>query len=135
MLIDDDEPTNFLNRLILEEMNCAEHIEIAKSGREAINFLTTNRVGKENKDLLLPDLVFLDINMPAMDGWEFLELFDVFNTHRKKKAIITMLTTSLNPEDEARSTNMEQISGYRRKPLSRQMMEEILDQYFALDPA
>jgi len=42
-----------------------------------------------------------------------------------------MLTTSLNPEDEARSKTMMQVSGYRRKPLSRQMMDEILDQYFA----
>ena len=131
LLIDDDEPTNFLNRLILEEMNCAEHIEIAKSGREAINFLTPGRAGKIDQELLMPDLVFLDINMPAMDGWEFLDLMEVFNTRRKKKAVTIMLTTSLNPEDEARSKTMKQVSGYRRKPLSRQMMDEILDQYFA----
>jgi len=130
LLIDDDEPTNFLNKLILEEMNCAEHIEVAKSGREAINFLTANPLEKMNKDILLPDLVFLDINMPAMDGWEFLDIFDVFNTARKKKAVTIMLTTSLNPDDETRSKTIEQVHGYKRKPLSREMVQEILDQHF-----
>jgi len=130
LLIDDDEPTNFLNKLILEEMNCAEHIEIVKSGREAINFLTTNHPDKNKKDLLTPDLVFLDINMPAMDGWEFIDLFNVFNTAREKKAVTIMLTTSLNPEDETRSKTIAQINGYKRKPLSREMVEEILDHYF-----
>jgi CheY-like chemotaxis protein len=130
LLIDDDEPTNFLNKLILDEMNCAEHIEIVKSGRDAINFLTASHPDKHNKDLLMPDLVFLDINMPAMDGWEFLDLFNVFNTTRKKKAVTIMLTTSLNPEDETMSKTIAQINGYKRKPLSREMVEEILDQYF-----
>lgn len=130
LLIDDDEPTNFLNKLILKEMNCAEKIEVAQSGREAINFLTTSRSDKELKNLLMPDIVFLDINMPAMDGWEFIDIFDVFNSQRKKKAVTIMLTTSLNPDDEIRSQTFDQINGYRRKPLSRQMMEEILDEYF-----
>jgi len=131
LLIDDDEPTNFLNKLILEEMNCAEQIQITKSGREAINFLTADYHEKNNKDLLMPDLVFLDINMPAMDGWEFLDLFTVINRARKRKVVIIMLTTSLNPDDETRSKTLAQVSGYKRKPLSREMVEEILDQYFS----
>jgi len=131
LLIDDDEPTNFLNKLILEEMNCAEQIHIAKSGREAINFLTANHREKNNRDAQMPDLVFLDINMPAMDGWEFLDLFTGFNTARKKKAVTIMLTTSLNPEDETKSKTIAQVSGYRRKPLSREMVEEILEKYFS----
>lgn len=131
LLIDDDEPTNFLNKLILEEMNCAEQIQIAKSGREAINFLTPDYHDKNNNDLLMPDLVFLDINMPAMDGWEFLDLFTVFNAARKRKTVTIMLTTSLNPEDETRSKSIAQVSGYKRKPLSSGMVEEILDQFFS----
>jgi len=129
LLIDDDEPTNFLNKLVLKEMDCAEQIEVAQSGREAINFLTKPPANNQ-KDLQMPDLVFLDINMPAMDGWEFLDLYSVFNGQRKKKAVTIMLTTSLNPDDEIKSKNMEQVNGYRRKPLSKQMMQEILDEYF-----
>ena len=127
LLIDDDEPTNFLNKLILEEMNCAERIQIAKSGREAISFLTD---GETNKNLIMPDLVFVDINMPAMDGWEFLDLFTVVSDSRKKKSVTIMLTTSLNPEDEMKSSTVARVNGYRRKPLSREMMEDILAEYF-----
>lgn len=127
LLIDDDEPTNFLNKLILDDMNCTERIQIAKSGREAISFLTD---GDTNKNLIMPDLVFVDINMPAMDGWEFLDLFTVLSDSRKKKAVTIMLTTSLNPEDEMKSSTVAHVNGYRRKPLSRQMMEDILAEYF-----
>ena len=130
LLIDDDEPTNFLNKLILKEMDCAEKIEIAQSGREAINFLTAIRSDKENKEPVMPDIVFLDINMPAIDGWEFIDILDVFNRQRKKKAVTIMLTTSLNPDDEIRAQSIHQISGYRRKPLSKEMMEGILAEYF-----
>lgn len=130
LLIDDDEPTNFLNKLILKEMDCAEKIEVAQSGREAINFLTTIPSEKDRKDLVMPDIVFLDINMPAMDGWEFIDLLDVFNSQRKNKAVTIMLTTSLNPDDEVKSLTINQIDGYRRKPLSREMVEEIIDEYF-----
>jgi len=78
----------------------------------------------------MPELVFLDVNMPAMDGWEFIDLFDIFNNQRKNKAVTIMLTTSLNPDDEVRSKTFDQINDYRRKPLSRRMMEEIFDQHF-----
>lgn len=134
LLIDDDEPTNFLNKLILKEMNCAEKIEVAQSGPEAIKFLNTIWSNKEYKDQVIPDIVFLDINMPAMDGWEFVNALETFNSDRKNKHITIMLTTSLNPDDEKKSRTVKQINEYRRKPLSREMMEEILDEYFSSLP-
>jgi len=61
----------------------------------------------------------------------FLDLFTIFNAARKGKTVTIMLTTSLNPEDETRSKTIAQVSGYKPKPLSRGMVEEILDQYFS----
>lgn len=133
LLVDDDEPTNFLNKLIINEMDCVDKIEVAQSGKEAINFLTKIWSDKEHTDILIPDIVFLDINMPAMNGWEFMASVNVYNSQRKNKHITIMLSTSLNPEDEIRSLATENIKGYRRKPLSKKMMQEILDEHFSQD--
>jgi CheY-like chemotaxis protein len=121
LLVDDDEPTNYLNRMVLEEMNCAEHIEVVQSGGEAMRFLMS---GKH----IVPDLMFLDINMPAMDGWEFLEIYrHVFNDN----TVTIMLTTSLNPDDEVRSKKFSFIRDYKRKPLTTAVINEILEKYFS----
>ncbi|MDP4264952.1 MAG: response regulator [Bacteroidota bacterium] len=130
LLIDDDEPTNFLNKMILEEMDCAENIVVAQSGREAISYLTGGKDIEGGKPFPMPDLIFLDINMPAMDGWEFLEMFRIMAARRPKRAVMVMLTTSLNPEDEIRSAAVADITTYKNKPLSKKMMEEILQNHF-----
>jgi len=95
LLIDDDEPTNFLNKLTLEQAGCATHIRIAPSGQAALDYL---RGGSD--EYPRPDLIFLDINMPAMDGWEFLAQYRSLPQEKKADTVLIMLTTSLNPDDE-----------------------------------
>lgn len=127
LLIDDDEPTNFLNRATLEEAGCAEHIEVTQSGQEALDYL--ERTG-ENGPCALPNLIFLDINMPAMDGWEFLSRYNELKKTQRAEVVVVMLTTSLNPEDEIKARGMPTISGFRCKPLSRSMLDSLLRVYF-----
>jgi CheY-like chemotaxis protein len=127
LLIDDDEPTNFLNTMVIEEVGCTERIETMQSAREALKYLTnTNPDG----DYPRPDLVFLDINMPAMDGWEFLEKYNQLPAEQKAKIIVVMLTTSFNPEDELKARNMSGISGFRNKPLTSEILMQILHKHF-----
>src|SRR5690349_14796448 len=116
LLIDDDEPTNFLTQMILEDAGCANYIKVAQSGPEALKYLSSN--AEESNPT--PDLVFLDINMPAMDGWEFIDEFR--NIGRKLKPIIIMLTTSLFPEDRQRAKEIPEISGFENKPLTEDKM-------------
>lgn len=129
LLVDDDEPTNYLNKMILEEIDCAEHIEVAQSAKEAINYLTgTGKYNKKGSTIPPPELIFLDINMPAMDGWEFI---DIYKELRKKgRVVMVMLTTSQNPEDEEKSKMIAEVAGYKNKPLSKQIVQEVLESYF-----
>jgi len=127
LLIDDDEPTNFLNRATLEEIGCADRIQVAQSGQEALDYLA--RTG-EDASFPLPNLIFLDINMPAMDGWEFLARYDELEQTQRAEVVVVMLTTSLNPEDEVRACSMPSISGFRCKPLNRDMFDSLLRVYF-----
>src|ERR1700761_1152645 len=122
LLIDDDEPTNFLNRLTLEQAGCTRDIRVAQSGQEALDYLRD--CGPDTPPR--PDLIFLDINMPAMDGWEFLERYRSLPPERKADIILIMLTTSLNPDDEKRTQTMPEVAGFENKPLSQDQLDNVL---------
>lgn len=126
LLIDDDEPTNFLNRLTLEQAGCAREIRVAQGGQEALDYLYS--CGGEGSPR--PDLIFLDINMPAMDGWEFLQRYRSLPADRKADIVLIMLTTSLNPDDELRTKAIPEVSGFENKPLDQQRLMALLDKYF-----
>ena len=123
LLIDDDEPTNFLSQMLVEEAHCTEHIKVMQSGQEALNFL----MNCERR----PDLIFLDINMPAMNGWEFLNKYVTLEKKQPGETILVMLTTSLDPDDEIKAKNIACVTDFKRKPLTKKMIDEILDTYFA----
>lgn len=122
LLIDDDEPTNYLNKLTLEQMGCTRHIRVAQSGQAALDYLRNS--------FPRPDLIFLDINMPAMDGWEFMEEYKKLPEEQKADIVLIMLTTSLNPDDELRTLETPEIAGFENKPLKQDRLEKILNKYF-----
>ncbi|OQP64622.1 response regulator [Niastella populi] len=128
LLIDDDEPTNFINKKIIESSELVEYIHIAQSGQEALNFLS--RRSEQNGPHPLPDLIFLDINMPAMDGWEFLDRYKDLTNGKKDSIIIVMLTTSLNHDDVVKARELKEVNAFRNKPLTRQLIGEIAAEYF-----
>jgi CheY-like chemotaxis protein len=128
LLIDDDEPTNFIHKKIIQVSGLVDNVHVAPGGQEALEFLRKNDAG--DSGLLLPDLIFLDINMPAMDGWEFLIQYEKLKLQWKEKIIIVMLTTSLNSDDEIKAMGIKDVYGYRNKPLTKVMIEEIVDKRF-----
>jgi CheY-like chemotaxis protein len=126
LVIDDDEPTNFLNQIIVENSGCAEHVKAVQSGQEALEYLTT----REKDKCPRPDLIFLDINMPAMNGWEFLEKYKSLNKEEQGKIMVVMLTTSLFPEDKVKAEEMPEVSGFENKPLTPEKLDRILAKFF-----
>jgi CheY-like chemotaxis protein len=123
MLIDDDDDDNFFHQMVINELNIAEHIEIALNGEEALLFLK-----KENR--IHPDIIFLDINMPKMNGWEFMESYKELRADQKAKVVVMMLTTSENPEDKKRAELYSEITGFNSKPLTKEMLAAILEKHF-----
>lgn len=126
LLIDDDEVTNFLNKRVIEYSQVTEHIEVKLNGQEALDFLTS----KETANHAQPSLILLDINMPVMDGWEFMEAYNQETPDQKKKTNIVMLSTSNNPDDIQRAANLPHVIAFKTKPLTSEMLEEIMATYF-----
>jgi CheY-like chemotaxis protein len=123
MLIDDNEDDNFYHKMIIREVDLAQHVEIAETGFEALNILKS--------ETHTPELIFLDINMPAMNGWEFLEEYKKLNEEQKAQIVIIMLTTSLNPADQKKAEQIPEISGFETKPLTTEMLKKIFDRFFS----
>ena len=100
LLIDDDVPTNFYNKKIVEQHGRTEHVEVCDSAEAGLEFLKSKF---KNGLPPQPELIFLDLNMPGMDGWEFLDAYEKLPFPQKGKVVVVMLTTSVNPDDETKA--------------------------------
>jgi CheY-like chemotaxis protein len=128
LIIDDDEPTTFIHKKIIQNSGLVEDVHIVYSGQEALNFLS--RKNDQVNDHPIPELIFLDINMPAMDGWEFITQYKKLKNIQTAEIVIVMLTTSLNPDDEMKAKEIKEVCGFKNKPLTKQLIEEIAINYF-----
>jgi CheY-like chemotaxis protein len=126
LLVDDDSNCNFFHRRLLNKMECTERVEIAVNGIEALNFLESIKDGKHP----MPAIIFLDINMPVMDGWEFLEAYKKLDEDMKAKIVLVMLTTSLNPNDKVRAEGYGVVNGFNNKFLTEKAVNKILAEHF-----
>ncbi len=124
LLIDDSELSTFYHKFILEKVQCTEQIISFQNGKEALNYM----INCSQKGETLPELIFLDINMPVMDGWQFLEEFKQFKSNHK--VVTIMLSSSVLLNDKVRALKYDFVRDYITKPLKEENVNEILSQHF-----
>jgi len=124
MLIDDNEIDNLINQKMIEAAAIAENIYTHTGAKSAIEFLRNMEKLEVAKEVL-PDIIFLDIDMPLMDGFQFLDEFEKLSTATKKMSKIVMLTSSINPQDFDRSKKYNNVKLYLNKPLSHESIQKI----------
>jgi CheY-like chemotaxis protein len=117
LVIEDDLITRFLTREILTSRNFCENIVEAQNGSEALSYFE-NLQKEDNPMDVLPEVILLDLNMPAMDGWEFFDAFSENFPEFIKKIKIFILSSSINPEDKERALNEPNIADFLYKPLN-----------------
>lgn len=118
LLIDDNFIDNFVTRKILETANFADNIIVIQSAQDAINALRDGSVK--------PDAIFLDIRMPMMSGFEFLQEYEALDLDNKDVVKIFMLSSSLNPTDMNNSKSNKYVARFVHKPLTLQALEELI---------
>ena len=117
LLIDDNYIDNFVTRRILEGGNFAEEVIVSQSAADAIDSLRSGSVK--------PDVIFLDIRMPVMGGFEFLQEYDKLEIDGKKAIKIFMLSSSLDPTDLKKSSNNKYITQFIHKPITQKILDDI----------
>ena len=116
LVIDDDDTSNFIAQRQLTRYNISDDITVLSNGQEGRDFLL--RATK------LPDLVFLDINMPVMNGFEFLEWFD--SSELKGKVKFTISSTSVRQEDKELASRYDDVVMYLEKPLTEDKIQQLI---------
>jgi CheY-like chemotaxis protein len=119
LLIDDDDVVNTLHSIILRQSGLVENIRSVMSGREGLSILSSCAEDQ------WPSIIFVDINMPGMDGWEFIECFNEKFSSYKEKCKICLLSSSLDPRDEEKAGKTELVDFYFSKPLLPEMVKAI----------
>ncbi len=118
-IIDDDTVyVNLVKKLIQLKKLC-ENILVFKNGKEALDFF------KDSDSL--PDLILLDLNMPIMNGWEFLEEFSPLKKAFEKKTNLYVVSSSIDPLDSEKAKSIDAVCDYITKPISLQSFERIFN--------
>lgn len=121
MLVDDNDTDNFIHKRVLELTNFCNNIIVKNSGKSALEYLEANKFNKTT----LPDIIFLDINMPIVDGFVFLFEYENFPEELKEKCKIVILSSSDSKRDIDRIVDNEYVINFITKPLSEEALEKL----------
>ena len=121
LCIDDDPITLMLGKMILAKVDFCKEIDTAKNGQDALNYFEALR----HNNKVRPGLIFLDLNMPIMDGWEFLDSFateryEVFNSTK-----VIILSSTIDPNDLEKSKKYPAVIDFLSKPISKAMLQAL----------
>jgi CheY-like chemotaxis protein len=121
MLVDDNDTDNFISKRIIEITKFAKRIEVKNSGKSALEYLEKEQNNPEN----LPNIIFLDINMPIVDGFVFLFEFENFEDIVRNKCKVVILSSSDNKRDIEKIVDNDYVVKFITKPLNEQSLREL----------
>jgi CheY-like chemotaxis protein len=123
MIVDDTEVDRYVATRNMKKFGFAEEVIAKESAKAALEYLQLFCDNPED----LPQLIFLDIRMPEMDGFDFLAHYEKLPEAVKKNCIIMMLSTSLNPDDHERATNNQYVNQFVNKPLDKEKIATLIN--------
>ena len=122
LCIDDDAITLMLSKMVIAKASFSNEIVTAKNGEEALKYFDTIKI---NNSTDKPQLIFLDLNMPVMGGWEFLDSFSTSDYADYNETKVIILSSTIDPEDLKKSKRYPMVIDFLSKPISKEMLEYI----------
>lgn len=126
LLVEDDDTINFYNQFLIQNLGITDNVVVTKNGKEALDYLEKAGKGEAKS----PSLILLDINMPVMNGFEFIEAYEGLPENWKSQILVVMLTTSLHDADLQRAKAHPSIAEYFYKPMMEQGLNDLVEKYF-----
>ncbi|WP_405205139.1 response regulator [Aquimarina sp. LLG6339-5] len=127
LLIDDDKATSFFNKHMLLKHEAFRNVKVIQEPKNALEYLKN----LDNPLHIKPELIFLDINMPFMNGWEFLKEFSNLEKQVINDTKIIMLSTSNDPNDMKKAIEHELVYDFINKPLSNTIINKMMEKHFS----
>lgn len=128
LLIDDSEATNYMNQYFFQKLDVCDDIQVATNGKDGLAYLAS--IPKEKWASDIPELILLDIRMPAMDGFDFLEQYEQFPEEMRKSIITVLLTTSMSLADRDRASQYKSVRSFLNKPLTVIELKDMIETIF-----
>lgn len=127
LLVDDSISTNFYHKKIIQVSGDVKHVHDVENGLEALDYI--GEKGKFKDKHPLPNIILLDINMPKMDGFEFLDHFSKLEENKRENTIIVFLTTSNWAKDKVKALENDLVYDFIEKPLTKKSFAQISEYY------
>lgn len=124
-IIDNDPMVSFYIKRLTELGALADIITIYDSPRGAVDYLLLHKTSLEH----LPDIILLDIYMPEMDGWEFIQEFQKIRDKLTKNVEIHIITSSNHPKDISRAKTFVEVKSYLQKPVTLEALQDVVSNY------
>lgn len=121
-IVDDDDVFQLLTKIIVEKTQQVQKIKIFSNGKEAIDFFYS----VQNQPEKIPEVILLDLNMPILDGWGFLEEFISLKPNLGKKVTIYIVSSSIDPGDIEKARNIGEVTDYIIKPVTQEKFMNLL---------
>lgn len=125
MLLDDNELDNFINEKVIEASHFSEKVYVNSSGKSALEFLNNLVVSGDAANEIYPQAIFVDLNMPMMDGFQFIDNLKRIDAKKIKDCRLVILTSSIYPEDRARAKEIGEEITFLNKPLTGAMLDQL----------
>ncbi len=131
LLVDDDPAATFINKVFIRNLPLDVDVYAATDGKDALDFLDEISISLNGQQSFIPCLLILDVKMPVMDGWEFLDAYtDRYSKEIKNNITIVVTTMSQDERDIIKASNNPMIKEFVQKPLSDEKLLEIIERHF-----
>ena len=127
MLIDDDFSTSRFHQIVFERLPTTKSIIFSRNGKDALDYLLGEGEYKnKTDDFIEPDLILVDLNMPVMNGFRFIELYTATKNFKENRPKIVVLSTSLIDEEKEKIESNDDIDMFLNKPLTKEMVANLM---------